>query len=133
MSKSQSQLIYSEDNNFYASLDKLVNEKKEVEILCPLEALEQNTGLRKRLQQCSNWKEIESQIPEARKSILATSGAEAMAASVTLTIVAVSIAVLIAGILFYAIYKKYNANLEVEIDPVSPKWKIRIKLNPCEG
>lgn len=140
MNNFQNQLTYSEDKNFYASLDNLVKEKKEVEILCQLKDLNRNTGLRKRLQNCSNWKEIESQTPEVCKGVGVDIPIRSFEFDPILDPIRVVIAIAknaivasIAGLVFYASYKTCEVDLDIEMSDSINTGKVKIKLHPCES
>ncbi len=105
-------LTFSEQDYFFEALDRAVKEDAgSVVVQFPGGLPDQNSKLWRRLRRCANWSEIESELDAVRAgrdSPIRAFMAAGMVAGLTggEIILIAWIATLLAGIIFYAIYKK---------------------------
>ncbi|AJY71196.1 hypothetical protein RW64_17365 [Geobacter sulfurreducens] len=109
-------LYFREDKDFYNRLDELVKGKHKVVIRFGTEKPGQDSKLWPRLRKCQNWDEIQHQLeqvqqgqsPEIAKII--SPGMSAALTGGEILLIA-WIALLLTGLLCYAIYKGYRAKV----------------------
>jgi len=115
-----SRIVFNESNEFYSSLDSLLKENKKVTIAFSDDRPSEKSKLWKRLRHCKNWSSINSEfkkIKSGKSSKL--SGVISPGFQAALTggeiLLIVWIATLVAGAIFYAVYKGYKVRLKVNI------------------
>ena len=122
-------IAFREDGNFYERLDKAVKRRHEVTISFQRARPDERSKLWPRLRRCQGWgaiakelKDVQADKPSLIRDILARRMTVGLTGGEFLLIA--WIAGLLAGVLFYAIYKNYKAKLRV--DPKTGKGEIEL-------